>query len=162
MKTGIIIPCNTNEKRLNEMLFLSLVEEKNDYHLCFVTSGSKDNTIAILKEIQFKNPDKVSIIDIKRSSGKSTAIRAGVRYLHSRGDIEFISFIDTDIPDNPKDFNTVLKPWKKNRISNFISEYVMNTSYYSFLKKYNTNIKSKTKPLIYFFGLTFTTCSLAE
>lgn len=161
MKTGIIIPYDTNEKGVNVMPFLSLVEEKNDYHLCFVTNNKNNNT-AILKEIQFKNPDKVSVIDIKRNSGKSTAIRAGVRYLHSRGDIEFISFIDTDIPDNPKDFNTVLKPWKKNRISNFISEYVMNTSYYSFLKKYNTNIKSKTKPLIYFFGLTFTTCSLAE
>lgn len=161
MKTGVIIPCDTNEKGVNVMPFLSLVEEKNDYHLCFVTNNKNNNT-AILKKIQFKNPDKVSVIDIKRNSEKSTAIRAGVRYLHSRGDIEFISFIDTDIPDNPKDFNTVLKPWKKNRISNFISEYVMNTSYYSFLKKYNTNIKSKTKPLICFFDLSFITYRLIE
>lgn len=147
MKTGIIIPCHTNEKRLNEMLFLSLVEEKNDFHLCFVTNGCTDNTKSILKKIQFKNPDKVSIIDIKRNSVKSTAIRAGVRYLHSRGDIEFISFIDTDIPDDPKDFNTVLKLWKPNRISNFISEYVLTPNYYAFLKK--TSIQTNTNYLFF-------------
>lgn len=162
MKTGIIIPCNTNEKRLNILVFLSLVQEENDLHLCFVTNVIKDNTINILKEIQFKAPDKVSIVDIKRNSGKSTAIRAGVRYLQSRKDIKFISFIDTDIPNNPKDFTTVLKPWKTNKVSNFISKYVMNTSYYTFLKKHNTSTQSKTTQILCFFDLSFITYRLAE
>ncbi|WP_101444830.1 glycosyltransferase [Aquimarina sp. MAR_2010_214] len=111
MKIGIIIPCYNEEKRLNVTAFLNFIQKENDFHLCFVNDGSKDNTIEVLKKIQSHNPAKVSVIDIKKNSGKATAVRVGRRYLHSRGDIESINFINVDLSS---DFDELLKTLKTN------------------------------------------------
>ncbi len=114
MKTGIIIPCYNEEKRLHVTAFLSFIKKENDFHLCFVNDGSKDDTISVLKEIQTSNPYKVSVIDIKKNAGKASAVRAGARYLHSRGDIEFIGFIDADLSTDFNDFDDLVKTLKSN------------------------------------------------
>ena len=66
MKTGIIIPCYNEEKRVNVLAFLNFINQENEYHLCFVNDGSKDNTIKVLRDIQSQNPTKISVIDIKK------------------------------------------------------------------------------------------------
>jgi len=66
MKTGIIIPCYNEEKRLNVSAFINFIKKENNYHLCFVNDGSKDDTMTVLKKIQSGNSLKVSIIDIKK------------------------------------------------------------------------------------------------
>lgn len=114
MKTGIIIPCYNEEKRLNVSAFLNFITEENDFHLCFVNDGSKDNTIAVLKEIQSSNPTNISVVDMKKNSGKAAAVRAGARYLHSRGDMDFIGFIDADLSTDFEDFNGLLNTLKNN------------------------------------------------
>lgn len=120
MKTGIIIPCYNEENRLNVTAFLNFIQKENDFHLCFVNDGSKDNTVGVLKNIQSHNPLKVSVIDIKKNSGKAAAVRAGARYLHSRGDIEFIGFIDADLSTDFEDFDGLLKTLKTNRNLSFV------------------------------------------
>ena len=40
MKTGIIIPCYNEEKRLNQEAFIHFIQTHDDYHLCFVNDGS--------------------------------------------------------------------------------------------------------------------------
>ncbi|KAA1243284.1 dolichyl-phosphate beta-glucosyltransferase [Aquimarina sp. RZ0] len=129
MKTGIIIPCYNEEKRLNVTAFLDFIQTENEFHLCFVNDGSKDNTIAVLKEIQETNPYKISVIDVKKNAGKAAAVRAGARYLHSRGDIEFIGFIDADLSTDFKDFNGLLKTLKTNgRLSMVFGSRAKNAS----------------------------------
>ncbi|WP_282084999.1 dolichyl-phosphate beta-glucosyltransferase [Aquimarina algiphila] len=120
MKTGIIIPCYNEEKRLNVVAFVNFVQKENNFHLCFVNDGSKDNTLEVLKDIQSYNSHKVSIIDMKKNSGKAAAVRAGARYLHSRGDMEFIGFIDADLSTDFEDFDGLLKTLKTNRRLNFV------------------------------------------
>ncbi|MCK8521329.1 glycosyltransferase family 2 protein [Aquimarina sp. D1M17] len=115
MKTGIIVPCYNEEKRLNADAFINFINKKNNYHLCFVNDGSKDNTISVLRQIQNTNPEKVSVIDIKKNVGKAAAVRAGARYLHSRGDIKFVGFIDADLSTDFDDFDGLLKTLKTNR-----------------------------------------------
>ncbi len=115
MKTGIIVPCYNEEKRLNITAFLNFVQTENDFHLCFVNDGSKDNTIEVLKKIQEADPFKVSVIDMKKNAGKASAVRAGARYLHSRGDIDFVGFIDADLSTDFKDFDGLLKTLKTNK-----------------------------------------------
>ncbi len=118
MKTGIIIPCYNEAKRLNVTAFVNFIQKENNYHLCFVNDGSKDRTIDVLKEIQSLSPQNVSVIDMKKNSGKAAAVRAGARYLYSRGDIKFIGFIDADLSTDFKDFDGLLKTLKtSNKLS---------------------------------------------
>jgi len=114
MKTGIIIPCYNEEKRLNVTAFLDFIHTENDFHICFVNDGSTDDTITVLKDIQSKNPVKVSVIDIKNNSGKAAAVTVGARHLHRRGDIAFIGFIDADLSTDFKDFEGLVKTLKTN------------------------------------------------
>lgn len=120
MKTGIIIPCYNEEKRLNVTAFLKFIQKENEYHLCFVNDGSKDNTIDTLKKIQSYNTKKVSVIDMKKNSGKASAVRAGARYLHSRGDIDYIGFIDADLSTDFEDFDRLLQTLKTSKTLSFV------------------------------------------
>ncbi len=114
MKTGIIIPCYNEEKRLNTAAFINFIQKENNFHLCFVNDGSSDKTIDVLKEIQANNAYKISVIDIKKNSGKAEAVRIGARYLHHRGDIDFIGFMDADLSTDFKDFKSLIKTLKTN------------------------------------------------
>ncbi len=114
MKTGIIIPCYNEEKRLNTIAFLNCIRTNNNFHLCFVNDGSNDNTIDVLKELQQSNPFRISVIDIKKNAGKASAVRTGANYLYTRGDIEFIGFIDADLSTDFNDFNGLLQTLKSN------------------------------------------------
>ncbi|MBG6132828.1 glycosyltransferase involved in cell wall biosynthesis [Aquimarina sp. EL_43] len=93
MKTGIIIPCHNEEKRLDVTAFLNFIQKKSNIHLCFINDGSDDNTIDILKDIQSNNPLQTSVIDVKKNSGKAAAVRTGAKYLNSREDIKCIEIL---------------------------------------------------------------------
>lgn len=120
MKTGIIIPCYNEEKRLNVKAFKNFVRKENEYHLCFVNDGSKDNTLKVLQEIQEVNPSKVSIIDMKKNGGKAAAVRAGSRFLYSFVEINYIGFIDADLSTDFQDFGDLLKTLKTNNELSFV------------------------------------------
>lgn len=93
MKLGIIIRCCNNERDLNAITFIKLLALQKKYHLCFVNDGSRDKTIALLEKIKEFKPSHVSIINIKKSRGKVLAIKAGIRYLNTRNDINIIEFL---------------------------------------------------------------------
>jgi glycosyltransferase involved in cell wall biosynthesis len=114
MKTGIIIPCYNEESRLDTASFLKFIEENLDYHLCFVNDGSKDNTLAVLQSMKREQPDRISIVDVKRNVGKASAVRAGVRYLYNRTDIHSIGFMDADLSTDFKDFKDLVKTLHSN------------------------------------------------
>ena len=120
MKTGIIIPCYNEENRLNSTAFIHFINKENSYHLCFVNDGSKDQTISVLKKIQDTNPKKISILNIKKNGGKAAAVRTGARYLQSRGDIEYIGFIDADLSTDFIDFEKLVNTLKMNSQLNLV------------------------------------------
>lgn len=113
MKTGIIIPCYNEEKRLNPEAFITFIRENDDYHLCFVNDGSKDKTLHLLYAMKAKAPNSISIVDVKKNSGKATAVRAGVRFLYSMSHIAYIGFIDADLSTDFRDFKDLVKTLKK-------------------------------------------------
>ncbi len=112
MKTGIIIPCYNEEKRLDTKAFLSFLNDNSNYHLCFVNDGSKDNTLKVLHSIKLQSPTSVSIVDVKNNSGKATAVRAGARFLYSRQEIDIIGFMDADLSTDFRDFKDLVKTLK--------------------------------------------------
>ena len=115
MKTGIIIPCYNEGKRLNVDAFINFITTHEQYHLCFVNDGSKDNTMEVLENIQNNAPSKVSIVDIKKNSGKAAAVRYGSRYLFNRKDIDYIGFIDADLSTDFEDFKSLTDTLDKNK-----------------------------------------------
>lgn len=112
MKTGIIIPCYNEEKRLDQQAFVQFINENSDYHLCFVNDGSKDNTLQVLQSMKNESPFGISIVDVKKNVGKATAVRAGVRYLYNREDIAHIGFMDADLSTDFRDFKDLVKTLK--------------------------------------------------
>lgn len=113
MKTGIIIPCYNEEKRLNQEAFITFISENSDYHLCFVNDGSKDRTLEVLHTMKAKAPRSISIVDVKKNSGKATAVRAGARFLYSKNDIANIGFMDADLSTDFRDFKDLVNTLKK-------------------------------------------------
>ena len=113
MKTGIIIPCYNEEKRLNQEAFVSFILENADYHLCFVNDGSKDKTLEVLHSMKAQAPQAISIVDVKKNSGKATAVRAGARFLYSLPHIANIGFMDADLSTDFRDFEDLVKTLKE-------------------------------------------------
>ncbi len=121
MKTGIIIPCFNEEKRLNVLTFLSFLKANGKYHLCFVNNGSKDNTIEVLEEFKKNAQSKVSIVDIKKKKGIVAVVRAGVRYLNTREDIEIIGFLEMDLSISCTEFQKLIDDFQVEK--NWIKVY---------------------------------------
>ncbi len=117
MKTGIIIPCYNEEKRLDQKAFVQFISENPTYHLCFVNDGSKDNTLEVLQIMRNEAPNGISIVDVKKNVGKASAVRAGVRYLYNRKEIAHIGFIDADLSTDFKDFKDLVNTLKIERKS---------------------------------------------
>lgn len=114
MKTGIIIPCYNEEKRLDQDAFLKFIKENEDYHLCFVNDGSKDDTYAVLRAMKNQAPNDITIIDVKKNMGKATAVRAGARYLYNVPYISQVGFMDADLSTDFKDFKDLVKTLESN------------------------------------------------
>ena len=109
MKTGIIIPCYNEAKRLNITAFVHFIRSEEDYHLCFVNDGSKDGTLQVLEAIQRQCPERISVIDVKQNAGKAAAVRSGARYLYNKSDIEYIGFVDADLSTDFTDFKKLVQ-----------------------------------------------------
>lgn len=120
MKTGIIIPCYNEEKRLNVDAYLDFIQSHDEYHLCFVNDGSKDDTLKVLKGIQERAELKVSIVDVKKNAGKAAAVRSGARYLFNRQDIDYIGFIDADLSTDFNDFKRLVDKLHKDDKLSFV------------------------------------------
>lgn len=114
MKTGIIIPCYNEEKRLDQQAFLEFIEHNKEYHLCFVNDGSKDGTLKVLKQMKYQFPLNIDVVDVKKNVGKASAVRAGVRFLYNREDISQIGFMDADLSTDFKDFKDLVTTLKSN------------------------------------------------
>lgn len=79
-----------------------------DYELIFVNDGSKDNSLAVLKELNSKD-SKVKIISFSRNFGQMAAILAGWDY--AKGDV--VINMAADLQDPPEQCVKMLKEWKK-------------------------------------------------
>lgn len=108
-KTGIIIPCYNEEKRLDTHAFIDFINTHSDYILCFVNDGSKDDTLQVLDRIKEQNINQVIVIDLAQNGGKAAAVRAGALALYKNPEIEHIGFIDADLSTDFNDFKELVK-----------------------------------------------------
>ncbi|NLG84209.1 MAG: glycosyltransferase family 2 protein [Firmicutes bacterium] len=78
------------------------------YELIFVNDGSKDDTLAILKEFAAADP-AVKIVDFSRNFGHQIAITAGMDYAAG----EAVVVIDGDLQDPPEIIPAMIARWKE-------------------------------------------------
>jgi len=100
MKISLIVPCYNEEESLS--LFYSelnkVTADMSDYEfeMLFIDDGSKDNTLAILKDLA-KNDNRVKYISFSKNFGKEAAMYAG--FCNSSGD--YTAVMDADMQDPP-------------------------------------------------------------
>lgn len=97
---SIVVPCYNEEDVieifLNKM-FSVLAYINEDFEIVFVNDGSRDATLAVLKEKSQKY-DNVRVINLSRNFGKEAALTAGLDA--SKGEV--VVPIDVDLQDPPE------------------------------------------------------------
>lgn len=100
MNLSIIIPVYNEAENL-ELLYKKvqavLLDLSLSSEIIFVNDGSKDHSLAVIKQIVAAN-DRVRFIDLSRNFGHQIAVSAGLD--HCRGDAVLI--MDADLQDPPE------------------------------------------------------------
>jgi glycosyltransferase involved in cell wall biosynthesis len=91
-----VIPCYNEEQRLPVEAFLAFAREQQSIGLLFVNDGSRDETLALLREIEEQEPDAVCVVDVQPNGGKAEAVRAGM--LAACGSTSTVSSITLGLP----------------------------------------------------------------
>jgi len=110
-KVSILIPCYNEEKSLpllyGELLKVIENQKNYDWEILFVNDGSKDNTLATIKQLREKD-NRVCYVDLSRNFGKEKAMLAGFDYV--TGDCMII--MDADLQHPPHIIPQMLKEWE--------------------------------------------------
>lgn len=113
MKTiTILIPCYNEEKSIDILYnhLQNVISRLNGYvfQLLLVNDGSKDKTLAKMKELHDKDPS-VSYLSLSRNFGKENAMLAGLDY----ADGNAVILMDADLQDPPELIPQMLLEWEK-------------------------------------------------
>jgi hypothetical protein len=95
MNSGVIIVFSNDEKEISNFDKEYLVNI-NTNKICFVNNASSDNTLNLLKEIQFKSEKSILIADIKLDKGLKSAIKSGARLLRSENEFDFMVYLKSN------------------------------------------------------------------
>ncbi len=99
---SIVVPCFNEEVALP--LFYEAVEntrkrlDQADIEYIFIDDGSKDQTLAVMKELAEKDEKRIRYLSFSRNFGKEAAMYAGLE--HATG--EYIAVMDADLQDPPE------------------------------------------------------------
>lgn len=95
-KASIVVPCYNEEKRLPVEKYCNFLKEVDNVSLLFVNDGSTDKTINILDILYKDFPDKCSVLQLIKNSGKAEAVRRGIlEAIKSQG--QYVGFWDADL-----------------------------------------------------------------
>src|SRR5699024_9077207 len=98
---SIVIPCYNEEKSIP--FFVTEVEKlslkiNHSIEYIFINDGSKDQTLAVLRNLHETMPEKVRYISFSRNFGKEAGLYAGLQA--AKGDL--ITVMDADLQDPPE------------------------------------------------------------
>lgn len=112
MLLSIVVPCYNEELVLAELhdRLVSVLNqlEDTDGEIVYVDDGSKDQTPALLKELQLDEP-RVGVVSLSRNFGHQIAVTAGLE--HANGDAVVI--IDADLQDPPEVIPEMVARWRE-------------------------------------------------
>ena len=108
----IIVPVFNEEDNISNLgEALATYLPKCLYKACvlFVNDGSKDGSLALIRDFCQKN-ENFFYISYLRNAGLSAALKAGIGSTES----EYLGYMDADLQTSPEDFNLLLKDIKQN------------------------------------------------
>jgi len=94
MRVCIVVPCYNEGHRLNELAFLTFLNENPQISFCFVNDGSSDDTIDKLLRLKSKN-ERVLVLNNPHNKGKAETVRNGINHVVKEFDI--VGFFDADL-----------------------------------------------------------------
>ena len=121
MKLGIIMIFHDNEDTIDKHVFIKELNQTKNVEFCFVNNASSDKTYQCLKEIKEKC-SSVSLVDIKKHTIESIAVKAGARYLFNKFELNHIGYVFANALNmEQQNINELLKAINANK--DFILEY---------------------------------------
>lgn len=99
---SVVVPCYNEEQALPyfiqeiQMVASQMVPKQVELEILLVNDGSKDGTLALLREYAAQYPN-VRYLSFSRNFGKEAAMYAGLE--HARGD--YVATMDADLQDPP-------------------------------------------------------------
>ena len=111
-KVSILIPVYNEEKMLPLLepevkKLMDTLKDKYEWEVVFVNDGSRDNSLAMLKDICIKDK-RFHYVSLSRNFGKENAMLAGFDYVS--GDCMII--MDADLQDPPSLIPQMLEYWE--------------------------------------------------
>ncbi|WP_034551251.1 glycosyltransferase family 2 protein [Carnobacterium funditum] len=101
-RISIVVPCFNEEAALpffyEELESIRKKLEQADIEYIFIDDGSKDQTLAVIKELAKNDEERIRYLSFSRNFGKEAALYAGLQ--HATG--EYIAVMDADLQDPPE------------------------------------------------------------
>lgn len=92
----LVIPCYNEERRLpvDELRAFSLPGSRVEFLL--VNDGSRDGTLKVIESLQQQDPQRFTVLDLEKNSGKAEAVRRGILAAMDRRP-DLVGFWDADL-----------------------------------------------------------------
>lgn len=92
----LVIPCYNEERRLPVDELRAFEVPGVRIELVLVNDGSRDGTLRLIQSLQKENPEKFSVVNLDRNSGKAEAVRRGILAAIDRKP-HLVGFWDADL-----------------------------------------------------------------
>lgn len=92
----VVIPCYNEELRLPVDELRRFQLDGVRFEFCFVNDGSTDGTLALLQSVCAEDPQRFSLLNLEKNSGKAEAVRRGMALAMSRRP-DLAGFWDADL-----------------------------------------------------------------
>jgi len=104
---SVIVPVYNEERMLPalfERLYAALDKLERSYEVIFVDDGSRDRSVALLREQHERRPDRTRVVLFAHNAGQHMAILAGFEY--SRG--QHVVTLDADLQNPPEEIGKLI------------------------------------------------------
>jgi dolichol-phosphate mannosyltransferase len=108
---SVIVPLYNEElviRHMHEALTAALARNQLDYEIILVNDGSRDGTLAIAKELCWKDP-RLKLVSFSRNFGHQIAITAGI----DKAAGQAVVIIDADLQDPPEVILEMIEKWRE-------------------------------------------------
>lgn len=134
MKISVIIPIYNEEQYVEKII--SKVNSVNiEKEVIVVDDGSTDNSLKIIKNLQFKN---FKIISNTQNHGKGYSIRVALKYINN----QIIIIQDGDLEYDPNDYFKLIEQFKKNNVHVVYGSRFLGTKRFILHKGINYNFRA--------------------